>query len=274
MTLIIGSATQDCQFILADRRIIDMRTGNIYDDESYKIVIYQNPYQNYAFAIGYTGLAVIGSENTVDWLMNFLPKVFDKSTFIYDAITNFNNATETLFRSITSLEPKYKAITFVLTGIYNPNKYNLSIQEFIPFLAIISNSIDERGKQIQEVSGEFSPFSTRILKPKNSITVCRGNLNAAQRHIKELRQMFRYIRRSVPCKSRVKLGVNFIKCVASDTDTIGKDVIGVAIISIDDYLGFDFPGDEYNEIRTMPPLVSASGTAMKNFKVSPINKKK
>ena len=160
MTLIVASAQHDIQFIVADRRI--SIGGVLVDDEAYKILQYWNSEQAYQFLIAYTGLAEFSSWNTLQWIMETLPKVFDTSKEINNAINVFCNKCEQSINRIVGLPPKNKALALILCGRYNKNGSDTSNPEYIPFLTIISNCINEHGSQIGSVSSKFISFSSRL----------------------------------------------------------------------------------------------------------------
>lgn len=269
MTLFIASAKGDAQLIVADRRITDSRTGKVYDDSAYKIFLYENRRQGYRFGVAFTGLSHLDNVSTLDWLMATLPKVMNQDNDIGIAITAFTSECTNRFKAITTLPIRYKGITIVFCGRYNKFGPHVSLTEQVPFLTIISNCVDKIGRQINSVSNDFAAFSSRLLKPKSHITLCRGDLSSASRYPKEFMQVRRLFRRDLSHKTKIRIAIDYIRTVASRSHTVGLDVLGLALLKNGNAEGFDYHVDENNIVRTMPHFVSADGTILTNFKVTP-----
>lgn len=269
MTLLIASATTDIQLVVADRRITNSATGKIISGVFYKIIYYHNPGQNYQFGVAFTGLAEVQNVSTADWLMKALPKAMDLYTDPKFAITRLALECTTVFAKLSGIPSQYRGLTLVLCGWYN--EYGaLPYFKRVPFLAIVSNCIDEGGRQTNNVSLEFKAFSTRLLKPKSRITVCRGNLRAASRYKGHFRQLVRYLRRNISHQAKVRLAAEYIRLVANPSGTIGPDILGLALLNNGMAEGFDYHIDKNDLVKTMPHFVSATGATATNFMGAPI----
>jgi hypothetical protein len=88
MTLIIAAATNDTQIMVSDRQLTDS-LGQDREQDAYKIFTYMNLVQHYSFAVAFTGLAELGRQSTLDWLMETLPRVMNAETDLGLAINNF-----------------------------------------------------------------------------------------------------------------------------------------------------------------------------------------
>jgi len=268
MTLLIASATQNEQIIAADRLLTDIRTQNKYSDSAYKIIQYINPIRGYKFAIAYTGLAVIGRQPTSEWLLDILPQVMPSNTYVGNGITNLTIECTRRFREIRNIPLQYKGITFVLCGQYQGTVGNNNTIRNIPFVSIISNSIDARGRQINKVSREFYAFEKRILDSKSYFHICRGDLVTAGKSIKELHQLYRLLRKKLPYKAKVRSMATYIRKQAKKSKTIGNDILGLAIIDTGAE-AFDYHDRNNNPSVTMPHIAWADGAKLTNFTVRP-----
>jgi len=271
MTLLIASARHDAQFIVGDRRITDLQTGKVIDDSTYKIFLYVNLRQRYRFGVAFTGLAHLGNASTIDWLMRILPKAMDSQSEISRAIPAFISECTNRFQAITTLQRQHKGLTVIFCGSYNKFGSNRSVTENIPFTTIISNCVDRNFKQINSVSSDFTGRSHRLFKPEARYTTCRGDLQSATPYLKEFKRMSRLFRKQkqLSHQTRIKIAADYIRAVASHSDTVGMDILGLAILKDGNSEGFDYHVDESNLVQTMPHCVSAGGQILTNFKVTP-----
>ena len=271
MTLIVASAQHGTQFVVADRRVTRQSSGILVDDWTYKILQYWNAQQGYQFLVAYTGLAELSGRSTLDWFMQSLPEVFDSTTEIAHAIAAFPDECEKELAHIRTLPPKNKGLTIVLCGRYNRYGPDMRTPEYIPFVAVISNCIDQFGRQTSQVSHKLRAHSARLVRPKAHITLCRGDLVSASKHTREFSQACRLIRRPVSYKAKVLIAADYIRRVADTSKTVGKNLLGAALLEPWHSEAFDFPENTAVVTKTMPHLIFANGTQFTDFKVEPIS---
>ena len=271
MTLVFASAQQDVQFVVADRRISILPTGETVDDWAHKILQYWNRQQAYEFLVGYTGAARLGRQTTLEWLTESLPTVFDQSTDIQHAIDAFPAACERQLAPITWLSLTQKALTILLCGRYNRFGPDLRNPDYIPFAAVISNCADERGRQTSQVTHAFRAYSKRLLRPTQPpITLRYGDMRAALPHADDFKQAYRLMRKPLSHKAKVEIAVRHIRRVAEGSNTVGKNVLGAALLGPGTSEAFDFPEDTDVAIKSMPDVISPDGPLFTDFKVIPI----
>jgi len=257
--------------MVADRRICIPSTGQVIDDWAYKILQYWNRQQGYEFLVGYTGLAQLRRQTTSEWLAQSLPKVFNESTHIDRAIDAFPAECARELACITSLSLSEKALTILLCGRYNRFGPDLRNPDYIPFAAVISNCTDERGRQTSHVTPAVRAYSKRLLRPKQPpITLRYGDMRAALPHADDFKQAYRLMRKQLSHKAKVDIAVRHIRRVAESTNTVGKNVLGAALLEPGTSEGFDFPEDTDVATKTMPDVICADGTQFTDFKVIPI----
>lgn len=270
MTLIIASATHKAQLLVADRQVTGA-DGRILDDSAYKIIQYVNHGQDYQCTVAYTGLAQVPGQTTLDWLMHILPTAMDSSTDVYFAIDNLRTTcANELTPRIQSIPRRYRGITIVLCGRYNRFGAIGGRREYVPFVAVISNCADRAGRQVDEVSDEFSAYSARLLRPSSSMSLCRGDLRAATRFLTELRDTFRYLRRDIPHAAKAKIAADFIRRVAQESNWTGESILGLALTDPGMAEGFDFSAQTGNVTKTLPHLLTDGGSRLIDFRVSPL----
>lgn len=273
MTLLIASAANESQIVLADRRLVDAASHTLIDDAEYKILNYQNVGQNYQCGVAYTGLARYGSFSTIDWLMDALPRGLDSSTDLSFAIDNLRKLCDSEYLlSVENAPHESKALTIVMCGRYDKYAGNADIAENVPFLVVISNCHDAHARQSVAVETNFRAFSARVLKRGRSISVCRGNTVAAGEKKSKLHQLFRYLRRDVPYDAKARLAAQYIQEVSPQSDgTVGTDVLGIAFHHGSIARGYDFSlNSDPMRNKTMPHFISDSGSRVTNFSVRPL----
>lgn len=273
MTLIIAYAGHDGQFLVADRRISDHISGRVFDDQSYKILNYVNIPQHYQFSVAYTGLAEWNNFRTIDWLIANLPRHLKNDTDVGKGINSFALGCTNQFKQMHSLALQHKALTLILCGRYNLYGSHPTARKHIPFLCMISNCMERDGRQSNVVSPEFTILENHIRQPSDYMIVCRGDLASASRHSKTFiltRRIMRWTKVSIQFK--VRLAMRYIRKVASNSITVGEDVLAIAYPKKGFAEGFEFPKNEKKATRTMPHMVSSGGAVLTNFLVGPVKK--
>lgn len=270
MTLIVASARFSESLMAADRRISDV-CGKGIDDEAYKILYFINNEQAYSTAVGYAGLAQVGTWKMISWLMETLPMAMSPSTSLGWGIENMKTAcNEQLVPLLNQVPPAHRGITIVMSGRYTQVHRITKHVRSAPFLGLISNSVGDRGRQLPEPSEVFKAHSAWPPRPSTGVSVCRGDLVAAGIATKQLRSLFRYMRRRVPYPAKVELALQFIRAVASHTNCISDNVLALVIPNEGPTEGFDFTLSTGRQVKTLPPMVYASGARVVDFRVSPL----
>lgn len=268
MTIIIAHASEQHQFTVADRLLTDPDTGGVVEDESYKLFLYENHAQNYLFAVAFAGLARLNHEETTNWLMGALPAVMDLDTDLGSAISSFTSLCTQKFQSIRRVPLHRKATIFSFCGKFNLYGSDRAHIKYIPFLAIVSNCIGDKGEQISEVAPAFRTFSARLLKRSSHLTICRGDLPTASRKPKERVELYRLLRRHIPHSSKVWAAANFIKLLSKDSNKIGESVLGLAVLNSGlRAAGYDFSTPTNSLMKTIPHMVTADGNKMTNITI-------
>jgi hypothetical protein len=154
MTQILTCITQDAVVVVADRRLTDLRTGDVMDDESCKLILIQTQ-----AVIAYTGLANLKPPprgQTDLWIVDTLtppPPTLPAFTSL------LGHAAYERFSKISHLGPRAKRHTFVMAGWHRVNANS----PFDPFISTISNAERDDGGWEERASGRFV-LRTRELK--------------------------------------------------------------------------------------------------------------
>lgn len=144
MTLIISAVVGDYAIQVSDRRLT--RAGQLVDDEANKAVLFCN-----RFIFAYTGLALVGSIPTDDWLTQVL--VNSRALSISDATQSLAQQATAAFSQI-GYNKQQKRHAFVGVGWAKlPNE-----AFFSPIICSVSNAHAEDGVWFDEASDEFKIF--------------------------------------------------------------------------------------------------------------------
>lgn len=267
MTLIIASANWNEQFIVADRRI--SKGGQLADDKAYKILYFLNPNQGYRFLIAYTGIAEWGSWKCIDWLTDILPIAFSSNNDLYQGIGGLVEVVQQKISSFTTLNKKYKRLTFVLCGYQHFGDVYTGATINAPFIASVSNCMDEDRNSTLQVSDEFRGLVNCFIDKSDYGICCAGDLDAASTHRQDFIQLKRYIRRPIPTSAKIELSKDFIRLVAdsSGKKTVGKNILAEAILENGNAQGFDFPEDPTMQTRTLPTMILSNGSKIENIQI-------
>lgn len=270
MTLIIAHSSHDAQILVADRRITNAYTGQTINDRSYKLLQYRNSAQDYVFGVAYTGLAKLGRESTTDWLMDVLPRAMPQQKEIGLAFSSFAGECSKKFSVIRGIAPSLKATTFVFCGRFNV--FSPENEPPCPFVAVVSNCVDNHGRQVAAVASDFKilkwarPYFNPSKHP--TTTLCRGDLLSASKHGTTFKKVIRQMRTDISPESKVRLAVQYVKLVAESSITVGLDVLSLCLYANGESSGGEYPKWKHQITRTMPHLVMADGARMANFQVT------
>jgi hypothetical protein len=150
-------------------------------------------------------------------------------------------------------------------GRYNKFGQDVAYSQYIPFTTLISNSMDEKGRQVNSISTEFKGHSRRVFRPSGWSVLCRGDLISAQHYSKDFTRLSRLLRKRIPHLIKMKLTTNYIKVVSGKSNTVGKMCLGIALIQPGFAEGFDSSFEDTELFATMPHLVFQDGIKMTNF---------
>lgn len=270
MTLIIAHSSPEAQILVADRLITNAYTSQVLNDKSYKLFQYRNTAQDYVFGAAYTGLAKVGGESTIDWLMDLLPRAMPPEKEIGLAFNSFAGECSTKFSAIQGIAPYLKATTFVFCGRFNV--FSPENEPPCPFVAIVSNCVDKHGRQVAAVASDFKilkwarPHFDPTKRP--TTTLCRGDLVSASVYGATFKKVKKQMHAHISPESKVRLAVQYIKLVAESSNTVGPDVLSLCLYANGESSGGECPKWKHQTTRTMPHLVMASGASATNFQVT------
>jgi hypothetical protein len=136
MTQVVTCLTRDFVAVAADRRLTELRTGKLVDDEAQKLVVIGTQ-----VAVAYTGLANVKPPprgETDLWLLTKLEPLPD---LLPDILKRVEAAATETFKWITHLGPQAKRHAFVFAGWQDDGR-----DGWQPFAATCSNALDQRGR--------------------------------------------------------------------------------------------------------------------------------
>jgi hypothetical protein len=136
VTQILTALTPECVVLVADRRLVDLESGEPVDDEACKVVALGSQ-----AVFGFTGLANLRPPprgQTDLWLVDLLSPPPARLDEIAAAI---GNGAADVFGKITHLGPRAKRHTFVGADWQTTGAQS----EFEPFFVTISNAQDADG---------------------------------------------------------------------------------------------------------------------------------
>ena len=151
MTQIVACITRDFVALAADRRLTDLRSGQLVDDEAAKLVVVGTQ-----MAFAYTGLANVrppprGQSDL--WLVSVFSPVPDR---VPDFFTRLQAAATETFSRIAHLGPRAKRHAFVAVG------WDYNGEEFEPFVSVVSNALADNGAWEPGARREFHGRATRL----------------------------------------------------------------------------------------------------------------
>jgi hypothetical protein len=164
------------------------------------------------------------------------------------------------------LRRKPRHLTFVIAGRFNDAPHHPQLDRWTPFLCVVSNSIGEQGRQLDPPRSAFQACSTRLLRKTQHITVCRGDLRPSVHSEENLRSLYRYLRRDLSPGAKIAVCAHYIQNVAIRSKRVGGHIMGAAILSSEQFTGFDVPPEGRHSQQTVPHLVTESGLAVINVK--------
>lgn len=207
----------------------------------------------------------------VDWLIESLPEAMDVKTGLSFAIESLKDVCNgQIVPKLNRITRRYRALTLVLCGRYMQFHRTTHETRHAPFLALISNSAGDHGRQHGEVADYFSAYSAWPSAPSKGISICRGDLQAAGSFTSDLHDLFRYLRRSIPYSAKVNLAARYISHVSKKSNWVSESVLGLAIHDLTSAEAFDYTVQTGKQVKTMPHMVFASGGHFTNVIIKPL----
>lgn len=213
MTLIIYSAKKDIQLIVVDRRLTNALTGKALDEESYKLISFNNSRQRYRCLVSLTGLASLnGGVSTINWLATALPETMGERLTPGVGLENLAQVFSDKWGSLR-IRQKWKNTSVVFVGYRQ-----IEEPPFVHcFTAVISNfqKIDSVGNPKQ-----FGTFSLSIVgsTPTNETEFysigCFGDRSAASQLKDRLNRTIRILRKCKTYPPQIRVATQFIQQVA------------------------------------------------------------
>src|SRR5438552_2351569 len=204
MTLILAHFTMQEQLLVADRKPTDGLTGKLITNDAYKLVMFDNGAGGWQFAVGFTGLASAGAFNTMEWLVDALPRYMSANVEFNAGLADFKAASAKQFWS-PRIKQQLKQITFVFAGRYNDPR----TQDWEPVTMLVSNTLNSDGTCSPGVLPAFNHQTIRrnLSVDPNRVcdTRCFGDLNAVQAHGRSFARVQRYLRREIPPSTKFEL---------------------------------------------------------------------
>jgi hypothetical protein len=142
MTLILSYVTEDLVLLASDRRLTQLPSGALADDNANKATVFCG-----RIAIGYTGLAQIKLQRTDEWLTNILIPVRGG---LSEAVNTIREEATRYFSSIAA-SPTQKRHAFLAVGWTRSNPE----QRSRPFLYLISNFHEPSGVTLPAAGEQF-----------------------------------------------------------------------------------------------------------------------
>lgn len=184
MTLLLACLTQQYAIQVSDRRVTDLRTGDLRDDNRNKAVVFMGNH-----AVCYTGLAEIQRQRTDHWLADVLGEVRHLRS-LNQVLRHLAARSSEAFRAFSSSDRARHA--FLISGWV---KFGGSGSQE-PYAATISNALDPNLSWTDRPLPEFqicgmrlSPHGDLLLIPPLGQPMpevlqqeARGNLQACVRH--------------------------------------------------------------------------------------------
>jgi hypothetical protein len=214
MTLILNAATHDCVIRVSDRRLTDVRTGGILEDNRNKVTLFGN-----RLAFGYTGLAAIGPIPMDEWITKILsdPATTSGSKACY----RLRDQATRVFKSI-GLSETQKRHAFCAAGWTC-----ISANEWRSIIVTISNAIDDKGYWMSKAENEFKVRYT-VLEPSKPIMITPTgqavNLKSLSRSIRQCLE-----RDALSPQSLGRLLVACVRETAKTNATVGKNLLFICL---------------------------------------------
>lgn len=263
MTIIITALTANKVIQASDRRLT-FSNGGIFDDEANKAVCVSC--KDAYFSMAYTGLALINSIKTDEWLVDYLISI---KAFQLDLASIVKGLEKHLTVVFAPLPGTCKRATFVLAGYRYPRS--------LPFMVIISNFERENIWPPGEAQDAFLSYCLLMKKnshPEKAYSIAiNGMQQAFGRDIK--RSLNNLIRSNFFQENESKVVadklVSFIR-EAAESPRFGQ-YIGQSCMAVtmspnpsDSFVARYYP-DKASPYLYSPHLLAASGIAFKEVEV-------
>jgi hypothetical protein len=203
--------------LVADRRLVDLKSGRSVDDEACKVVALGSQ-----AVFGFTGLANVRPPprgQTDLWLVDLLSP--PPATLNEVAAAIRNGAVE-VFGKISHLGPRAKRHTFVGAGWQSSGAQS----DFEPFFVAISNAQDADGAWRERASQSFAQRTVTLAAGTSAVHVAGQPLEAGQR--RELEQALQVPGNRDP-RVIASLLAKAIRSTAGTNTAVGTGLLGVIL---------------------------------------------
>ncbi len=217
MTQILTALTADCVVMVADRRLVDLDSGALVDDEACKVVSLGSQ-----AVFGFAGLANLRPRprgQTDLWLVDVLSPPPARLNEVAAAI---GSAAAEAFGRISHLGPRAKRHTFVGAGWQTA----ATESDFEPFFMTISNAQGANGAWRARAGESFEQHARRLKGALSAVHVAGQPLRAAQR--RELEEALRVSRNRDP-RPIASLLAKAIRRTAGTNTAVGAGLLGVIL---------------------------------------------
>jgi hypothetical protein len=199
--------------MVADRRLINLRTRELVDDETCKMVV-----QGRRFAWAYAGLANVKPAprgETGLWLWDRLTDAADP---VVGDLERVRQEATQVFSKIAHLGPRAKRHAFVAAGWDD---------EEVPFAASISNALLERGVWADHASKDFVVRRFRLQEEARALFVYGQPQNSAGRAVLERAQDI--MGGASTGEQILRTLIQFVRANASKNRAIGPGLLGIVL---------------------------------------------
>ncbi len=255
MTLIITAISDKNVIQVSDRRLT-LNDGSLHDDLAIKALCVSCA--DASFCMAYTGLAVVGSHRTDEWVVDYLSSINAGELGFVKLFEAFNTQVENTFNKLR-LPKTMRGIAFAFAG-FGPTG---------PFMAHLSNLEDEKGHRLRAVDDRFhAGFYFRNNKPMHKLDLM---IHGADQAVDIIKPFIPEFRKRYLEKNAHQTAIALVQLIRKATEhpTVGH-LIGRSCISSSVSLSGDFICDDHPEKPSqdeyMPHFISKN-TAYKNVRI-------
>ena len=233
MTLIVSVVTHDYAIQVSDRRLTNYMTGELFDSETSKAVMYGS-----SMVFGYTGHSQIGGKNTDLWLAALMSEKLSRpNCTLKDIVDNIRDKATEHFKSIQkppgwnlNMFMSYKRHAFVGVGFSQQGR----CKRINPLVIVISNfqGSSRQKDYLSTASDEFKVFVSKPFKKNEHFLSLMGQLPESAEEKKVINNLDRTLRKCikrVSPKFVMKLICDAIYYLAKHHKNIGDDLMTVCL---------------------------------------------
>jgi len=215
MTLILACLTPDTVVLAADRRLTDLASGRLIDDDAAKVVVVAGQ-----IVLAYTGLAHVKPPprgRTDLWLVD---RIEPDARDLLEIFTHIRDEASERFRLITHLGPRKKRHAFIGAG------WELRAEGWSPFVGVVSNALEPNGMWRRWPSTEFNIGHFTLAANTRFATYSAGQ--DARAECASLERMLAHEQELAPSRIAALL-TSTIRRVAERNTAVGRGVMTVVI---------------------------------------------